>query len=303
MTLPVSVCGDIDRLETTPYDGTFPGQWVQLSVATTDAGARPLYAPLTACLHEWLDNGLVEDFFFMHKAPGLRLRFVPAFDRAEQVRAEIRRRTQEWQETGLILGAQPGVYEPEAHLFGGRESMRHVHRLFTVDSMTWLDHHARPTPSPAWALSLLMLRALFDGLHVSGWEDRDVWARVAAAGRRLPTGAQRPDQQPAQRSAQRPDRGSATARLRGWWERQDELAAMLPPDVQRLADRHTEAVEPLLHAWWTQYFCGGHAELGPRQALAYYVVFHWNRAGLGFGRQVLITESLAEVEGARTDVL
>jgi hypothetical protein len=40
------------------------------------------------------------------------------------------------------------------------------------------------------------------------------------------------------------------------------------------------------------------AGVGPREAAAYYVVFHWNRAKLSFGRQALITEALAgETEG------
>jgi thiopeptide-type bacteriocin biosynthesis protein len=290
MTVPAPLCRDIDRIDTTPYDGTVPGRWIQLGLATPAGRPGPLYPELAQAVREWLDGGLLSDFFFMHKPPGLRVRFAPAPGHGPLVRTELDRLVREWQDAGLVAAVQPGVYEPEAQLFGGPESMRHVHRLFTVDATTWLDHHALGTETPAWPLSLLMLRAVFDGLQVVGWEDRDVWARVAAAGRHRPDGVRAVDA------------GAAHERLRRWWEQPAELAAALPKRVRELADRHADAVRPLLRAWWTDYFSSAHAVLGPRQAAAYYVVFHWNRAGLGFGRQVLITESLARVEGAGVDV-
>jgi hypothetical protein len=63
--------------------------------------------------------------------------------------------------------------------------MVHAHRLFTVDSRTWLAHHADPAATSAWALSVRMLRTVVDGLRVTDW-DRDVWSRVAAGRRRRP---------------------------------------------------------------------------------------------------------------------
>jgi thiopeptide-type bacteriocin biosynthesis protein len=232
-------------------------------------------------VHEWLDDGVVSEFFFMHKPPGIRVRLAPAPGRSQQVRAEFGRYTRKWAGEGLITAAQPAVYEPEAHLFGGPAAMPHVHRLFTVDSMTWLAFHALPREAPAWALSLLMLREIFGGLGITGWEQRDVWARVAGTGRR---------QQPGGTLI---DTGTAGSGLRTLWDNTEQLAAMLPADVRQLADRHANRVRPLLHRWRTEYFDSEHASLGPRQAAAYYVVFHWNRAALSLGRQILITESLA----------
>ncbi|GHF16531.1 hypothetical protein GCM10017786_58030 [Amycolatopsis deserti] len=70
--------------------------------------------------------------------------------------------------------------------------------------------------------------------------------------------------------------------------RPDELAATVPAPARRLAERHTEQAR-----WWNRYFTADGARVGPRRAAAYYVVFHWNRARLAFGRQVLLAESPA----------
>ncbi|MCG8917360.1 thiopeptide-type bacteriocin biosynthesis protein [Actinokineospora sp. PR83] len=260
------------------------GGWVQLGLEVAPGGLSALYPELAATAHELLDGGTAAEFFFMHKPPGLRVRFAPAPGRGEFVRAEVRRHAERWRAAGLVRGVRSAVYEPEAHLFGGDESMRHVHRLFTVDSLTWLDHHTTARKTPAWALSLLMLRAVFDGLRVVGWEDRDVWGRVADSGRRTPPGSP-------------PVEGPVTARLRAHWADPDALAAALPADVRALADRHAEQVRPLCRRWWAEYFGTERAVVGPREAACYHTVFHWNRAALSPGTQALITTALAGADG------
>lgn len=270
------------------HHGPAVDRWVQLGLAVTREQTRPVYPELAELVRGWLAAGVVEDFFFMHKPPGLRVRFAPAPGRASLVRAELRRRTGEWRAAGLLSGVEPGVYEPEEHLFGGPASMDHVHRLFTVDATTWLDFHAARRHAPAWALSLAMLRPVFDGLRIAGWEEQDVWGRVAGAGRRVPAGAERSD--------------AAMAGLRHWWDHPAELLATLPDDVRAIAERHAVLVAPLARAWGAEYFRGEGAVSGPRQAAAYYVVFHWNRGALSFGRQALLTEALAVVDRLCGDV-
>ncbi len=41
-------------------------------------------------------------------------------------------------------------------------------------------------------------------------------------------------------------------------------------------------------------FCQRGASLGPRAAATFYVIFHWNRAGLYPTEQALLAESLSE---------
>ncbi|WP_158883518.1 thiopeptide-type bacteriocin biosynthesis protein [Amycolatopsis anabasis] len=261
------------------------GEWVQADLAMTELEAPLVYPRIRGLVCEWLDQGDVSEFFFMHKPPGLRIRFAPASGRADWVRGEFQRRAGEWGDAGLTRGVRSAVYEPESQLFGGPGSMRHVHRLFTVDSLAWLEYHGKPSAVPAWVLSLLMLRTVFEGLQLFGWECQDVWARVGAAGKRLC-----PGDEPSGSEAVR-------ARIRQTWERPDLSRGALVEDVRRLVDRHAEQARPLLGRWRAEYFDDERARLGPRQAAAYYTVFHWNRGALGIPRQALIAESLAEVEG------
>ncbi|WP_245573996.1 thiopeptide-type bacteriocin biosynthesis protein [Amycolatopsis nigrescens] len=256
--------------------------WVQLGLAPGAGQARLLYPEVASLAREWLAHGEISDFFFMHKPPGLRLRFAPAVGHTDALKTALHQRVREWREAGLVTEIRPAVYEPEMHLFGGPASMSWAHRLFTVDSLTWLDQHTRPDGCPSWALSLLMLRTVFEELRGDAGEDRDVWARVREAGRRWPSGA-------ADGTA------DVAAEFLRCWSRPGELARAVPEHARHLAERHAEQARPLLRQWWTEYFSGDQASIGPRQAAAHYVVFHWNRAALSFGRQVLITESLARV--------
>lgn len=270
------LAGGLDALRTAGAP-----RWTQLGLGGI---AGELYRELALSARELLAEGEITDFFFMHKPPGLRVRFAAAPGRATHVRAELRRRAQRWRSTGLVTDVQPGVYEPEAHLFGGPASMRHVHRLFTVDSLAWLDHHSGGHgQAPSWVVSLLMLRSVFTGLRVAGWEDRDVWARVQHGGqRRLP-------------HALAPDAVAvASEELRQWWAASDTLLDQVPEPTRELVDRHAIEVEPVIKRWWSEYFTTELARVGPREAAAYYVVFHWNRAKLSSGRQALITEALAD---------
>ncbi|GAA0647950.1 hypothetical protein GCM10010174_84190 [Kutzneria viridogrisea] len=255
-------------------------RWTQLGLGGVRAA---LYPELARCARSLLARGEVTDFFFMHKPPGLRVRFAAAQGRAAAVREQVRREADRWRREGLVAEVSPGLYEPEAHLFGGPASMRHVHRLFTVDSLAWLDHLAvAEGRAPNWVVSLLMLRSVFSGLEVAGWEDRDVWARVRdCAHRTLPgeltTGPT----------------ATACRELRARWRAPEELRAALPERAQEVLRAHDAAVRPVLADWRTEYFASERARVGPREAASYHVVFHWNRGRLTGGRQALIAEALA----------
>ncbi|MFC4852747.1 thiopeptide-type bacteriocin biosynthesis protein [Actinophytocola glycyrrhizae] len=260
--------------------GPVTGHWVQLGLAPTGSPPRALFGDLAALVREWRARQVVEDFFFMHKPPGIRARFAPAPGRAAIVRAELRGLVRGWCATGLVAGVEPGVYEPEEARFGGPGPMDHAHRMFTVDAVTWLEFHARPRQTPAWALSLAMLRAVFDAMAVDSGREQAIGARIAAAGRLVPrevTGA-----------------AAVVAGLRAWWHRP---GALREDEVRRLAAAHAAQVTPLAAAWAAALRDGDVDE-----ALAWYVVFHWNRGALSFGRQALLTEALSAVDWSRRDV-
>jgi lantibiotic biosynthesis dehydratase-like protein len=128
-------------------------RWVRVGVTPAAGADARLYGRLEEVACELLGTGAAADFFFVHKAPGLRIRFALHGDAATAARLRelVYARAEEWLRDGLVAHTEAGVYEPEEHLFGGPVSMRSVHRLFTVDSLAWLGFHASDEKSlPAW---------------------------------------------------------------------------------------------------------------------------------------------------------
>ncbi|SHG43715.1 thiopeptide-type bacteriocin biosynthesis protein [Streptoalloteichus hindustanus] len=268
-------------------------EWTQVGLAARPDAQTVLPGLIADIAGELLDHGLAVNFFFMHKPPGLRLRFQAAPGRFTELHRRVLGWAEELRARGTAQTVLPAVYEPETQLFGGPVSMRYVHELFTADSLAWLEIHrhaaAAPGPeggedaAPPWAMSLLLLRAVLDGLEIVGWEHRDVWRRVQwETGRQFPTEA-------------RAVAGLASAAegIRRMWERPDALLRRLPRWAQRVAERHRAAALDVGHRWRAEYFHTEHADVGPRRAAAFYVVFHWNRGRLTAARQSLLAEALA----------
>ncbi|MFJ4526405.1 thiopeptide-type bacteriocin biosynthesis protein [Streptomyces sp. NPDC088810] len=266
-----------------PEDG-----WVQLGLTCEHSGPRlPPYGQLAEAAGELLGSGQARDFFFLHKPPGLRVRFRAAEPtRAPDLHAALLRHLEPDRQDDARVRPVAGVYEPETYLFGGPRSMPWVHALFTADSRAWLDVHTAVAGAPApvgWRVSLALLQALFDGLDIIGWEHRGVWQAVREeTGRRLPGGLGGPDRQ------------RAAAGIRAWWQLspQARLEA-LPKAWQDIIGEHLQAVRRAAEHWRTHYFASGEATIGPRRAAAHLVIFHWNRGGLSTARQCLLTEALA----------
>jgi thiopeptide-type bacteriocin biosynthesis protein len=275
----------------TARSGEVGSGWLQI-------GIRPLQEPdprgelcrQVACLaRRLLNDSAVDDFFFMNKSPGMRLRFrTAAAGSAPEVADVLHAEVARWREEGLIDHAEPGVYEPESQLFGGPRSMSFVHALFTVDSLIWLDYHAfraieGEAASPAWLVSLAMLRTVFAGLDIAGWEDVGVWGHIReVAGRRL--GGDR---------ASLPMYAEVAGEIRDVWSRRDQILDGLHPTVKELVARYDSALSVGAAHWRSGYFCQPTATLGPRAAAAFYVIFHWNRAALSDTEQALLAESLS----------
>lgn len=267
-------------------------EWLQIGIRPRyEPEARPELCRQVASLGRRLlsDSG-ADNFFFMNKPPGIRLRFQPATvagssDLARVVHAEVVR----WKVEGLVDFVEPGVYEPERQLFGGPRSMDFVHALFTVDSLIWLDYHscravAGEAISPAWLVSLAVLRPVFCGLDITGWEDIGVWDSIRVlAGRRLGGG-----------KMSLPDYGETARGVRSVWASGDAIAHHLDPAAKAVVAHHESALLEGAARWRAGYFCDRAASLGPRAAAAFYVIFHWNRAALSSAQQALLAESLSE---------
>jgi len=243
--------------------------WVQVGVAPVDGR---VYARLARLADDLLAEPGVTNFFFMVKPPGLRVRFETCPDRQGWLAGVLERR--------LAGTTRIGVYEPEAHLFGGPASMAYVHRLFTVDARAWLAFHELSAPGPGWQFSLALLRHLLGGLAVAGWEDLDVWERIRTrAGRDLPPGLD-------------PDRAAVAAEgIRAHWTGPRDA---LPAPARALADRWGPPLSAAARDWLTGYFRGAGAAIGPREGAAFATVFHWNRGRLPAVTQALLATALAD---------
>ncbi|MFE7468700.1 thiopeptide-type bacteriocin biosynthesis protein [Streptomyces sp. NPDC057499] len=259
--------------------------WVQVNLTPRPTAWPRLYAWLADTAHDLLGADAARAFFFMHKPPGLRVRF-QAYGAGGTVplRAELGARVREFD--GLAGPPVSAVYEPEAYLFGGPGSMPWVHELFTADSLAWLDHHTRRPGETAadWRLSLFLLRDMFDGLRIVGWEHRGVWDAVRTDTGRGISGGLRD-------AALR--RAAEGIRVH-WRQPRARMLAALPEEWRAGADGHGDAVRRAADHWRTGYFESGDAVRGPRRAAAHAVIFHWNRGRFSYARQSLITEALAD---------
>jgi thiopeptide-type bacteriocin biosynthesis protein len=269
---------------------TCSSSWVQVGLEVGPGVSYvEVYRQLACAARELLEDSSVSNFFFIHKPPGLRVRFETTGAGRHRLEEGLYQRLTVWQREGVVARVVPGVYEPEHHLFGGLVSMRSVHELFTLDSLAWLDFHvltASEEVGPAWALSLVMLRALFTGLHITDWEDLDVWDRIRRkTGRRLP-----------EEALAQVEFATVAAEIQSQWFRHQAFLDELSPQGQRIAQSYQEATDPVTARWRSEYFTTRQAYIGPREAAAFFTIFHWNRAALSLARQALLTEALAARE-------
>ncbi|WP_194892060.1 thiopeptide-type bacteriocin biosynthesis protein [Catenulispora pinisilvae] len=261
--------------------------WLQYGVTFPPSSRGRVYRAVLDTAGDLLSGGGAEEFFFMHKPPGLRLRFQVHVDRRRALDELIRERLLAWREADMVTAWAPAVYEPESHLFGGPVSMRSVHRIFTADSLAWLNFHCQShAVGPSWALSLLMIRALFDGLGISGWEDLDVWDRLRwQAGRRL-------DGEVLAEAGKQ-----LGPSIHGTWNDTTRLLSLLEPESRGIVETYQAAVADVCRGWQAEYFTRPSAHVGPREAAVFVIVFHWNRADLSAARQAAIAEVLAARPG------
>lgn len=251
-------------------------RWVQWGVRPRDGCWPRVYEELAELVSELTTDPSVTNVFFLHKPPGLLVRFETTADRSQWLEDALYR----WR--ALVERMSPGTYEPEEHLFGGPRSMRYAHRLFTVDTRAWLAFHQLDTPAAAWMYSLALLRHVLAGLAIVDWDDLDVWDRIGRqAGRRLP--------------AELVDHSvvAASYAIRALWTDDGRLRGALPAEAATLVDRWGPELRAAGRRWLTGYFAQRGAAIGPREGAAFATIFHWNRGRLPASTQALVTHALA----------
>ncbi|MFE6024497.1 thiopeptide-type bacteriocin biosynthesis protein [Streptomyces niveus] len=255
--------------------------WLEYRVPVPEHHRVVWYAALLREVTLMQDRGELENFFFVHKEPGVRIRFQVSAVARPSVTEHLSGWLDELSARGLIDAWRGSVYEPEQYIFGGPVSMRSVHRLFTIDSLVWLRHlSADRPPGPAWALSLTLLKSLFGELSVLEQEDRDIWDRLRRQTHRQFHG-------PEPKNWER-----VSAGLRRLWCLPAELRPLLQLPEENILDNFRTDVAAECDVWREDYFLMPGARVGVREAAAFFTVFHWNRARLPLDWQTAICESL-----------
>jgi thiopeptide-type bacteriocin biosynthesis protein len=230
--------------------------WIQVeSTLADDVGGRAL---LDSDFIERVEAALAEKrigaFAFMHKPPGIRLRFSTA---DSGFGAEVER----W----LPGSWTRGVYEPELHQFGGAVGTALAHRFFTLESLAVLRHKRRVARDAAlspYIFSLLTLHAIFRAAVEDIWEEWDLWCWHTLTGRLRPEDLTAAADLVSLRSELLPildqPRTHMTDEEGQEWVRYEESARSIGSSVAE-ASRTGRLLWPL------------------RQILPFWSIFHWNR--------------------------
>jgi thiopeptide-type bacteriocin biosynthesis protein len=235
--------------------------------------ARALFAELAPLLRAARREGRLRQFWFLHKAPDLRLRFftrAPAA-LARRLEATLRR----CQARRVVRSWSSSVYEPETFQFGGPEAMALVHAHFDRDAHLALAWDARARLSRTSVTTTLLSTALLNDLFlraVAGAEEEawDVWCNLAAL--HGPPGL--------------PPAAPAVPSL--------TIASLLPlvsAGEGRLLRGYAHANRRLA-AGLRRLWLGGHLRCGLRALLPFVALFHWNRFALDHADTVRICAAM-----------
>lgn len=243
-----------------PYRAT---TWHQHNVALkrlADGSAmesvRAVFGALEPAMAKWREDGRLERFFFMRKAPDLRLRFFGADELADELSALFRTLA----ERGAIERSFTSHYEPETARFGGPPAMNAAHAWFDVDTRAW------------WRLDQLESRgvASLDKMLLAGAVANDLVCRV------LPDtseawGVWRSYASAYALEAEEGDTSLLTADL-------DGLESTVGPELRPVLAQYRDANRELASEL-TRLLSRGELEAGLRSILIGVVMFHLNRHG------------------------
>jgi thiopeptide-type bacteriocin biosynthesis protein len=267
--------------------------WLQVGLAFADAEqARRFQSAslLPAAVEMMLAEGLINDFFFMNKPPGMRLRFSIA-NGGEQAEDRIIELVTRARDAGLVEGHEFGIYDQETHQFGGAAGIDIFHQFSTHDSLAILKFRAleasgRITIDQS-VLSLLAMNDLIARVAEDAWEQWDVWCEMRLTGRLV-------DATSEVAAELRQNMEENLALLEPLVFRRDEIIADLTAPEMELFEAYTlgnRAVASALRE-------AGRARTlqhGPRKILPFFIIFHWNRLGLSIDEQVAFSFFMSEL--------
>jgi thiopeptide-type bacteriocin biosynthesis protein len=267
-------------------------RWLQIGVSFRGAGQADAFLrdELRPAITRWLAEKRFERFFFMRKAPGLRLRFEGRALETELWPA-LREIVERGEREGTVRGHEFGVYDAETYQFGGETGLHIAHEFFHHDSLALMDLLAAEREdgeaTDRSILSLLVLNDLFRRCVDDGPEHWDVWCNMDLAGRTLNR-----DREVLQhaRKALAANRKTLTLTTGDPSLLLEQLAPAERKAMQRLIDSNESVANRLRQAARE-----GKLLYGVRKILPFFVIFHWNRWSMGIGEQCVLSYYMQEI--------
>ena len=251
-------------------------EWIQLNIALGRNGqdprvsARTLFGEVLAALPKLKRSGALTRFHFVRKPPDVRLRFQAA-ESEQYLLPFLHTLFSRQQRSGAIVSVYRSVYEPEARIFGGFESMEAAHDFFHQDCMNWIRWDQIPSAERTMTeepLCTAVINDLFERVLGCGGEVWDAWHNLAE----LTRGCK--------------PFGPAPVRGRESLAEIGRIAS--PPEravLKRCAKANQEFARSIQRVWDS-----GRLEVGMRSLLAMIAMFHCNRFGVDGGKQASIAK-------------
>jgi thiopeptide-type bacteriocin biosynthesis protein len=182
------VDGQDDLILSGSFSGVCDGQWTEVRCACPSEGSPPCpkipWSEIARATSAWQVSHCLDQFFFIRKPPGLRLRF-KTYSHIKDFDARLSQWLSDMTDNGAILTHVASIYEPEEHRFGGQIGMDIAHRNWTSDSaivikyecLNWSNRGSVPRVG-LWVAFVndLLQKTLDDKAEM--W---DVWCKLAKA--------------------------------------------------------------------------------------------------------------------------
>ncbi len=229
-------------------------------------------------------NDEIQSWWFLQKADHrgvhIRLRFKCEPTKEEHIFQMLKDTLHQDKRT---LELQNIVYEPEVALFGGETGIMLAHDYFRADSefITQWYHLRRDKDGlkTIQALSIYFIRTLMSATHMDAFEKWDCWTKVYSHRNHIP------------------DESLYIESCQQWLKKvlrieENHLTQLYQSEedlqcLQLYQSFLTEFGQTLYDAYHA-----GELDRGVREFIAGIIIFHWNRLGLSYYHQALLSRSL-----------
>jgi thiopeptide-type bacteriocin biosynthesis protein len=265
--------------------------WLQINITMNTLGHQWLLfikGNFQDRIRSWVGKRAVDSFFFVHKPPGIRLRFIGI---SRRILPALEAHLQRMIKKGEIDGWSRGCYDAEVYQFGGEIGLDITHDFFTVESLAVLDYlRLRFTHSVVLEpgeFSLYLVNAFLRRVTQDEWELWDVWCRLELTGRirKHSPNVSEADipKADALRHAFLPVLSDDEHTLQIVSKRERVILDNYHKRLPRIAERLQRASETGTLLW------------GIRDILPFWIIFHWNRMGFDLAKQERLAFLMARI--------